>query len=119
MPDVAKTLYRLGQDRVTACGAGLTLYADEPLDHILLLVLVCASLFASGSSRTWIGVTGEPQAAANWMLSSGCIALVGALRIVGGQAFHPPIKPSIILAFDALFQGVSIAGFGLSFKETR
>jgi uncharacterized membrane protein HdeD (DUF308 family) len=62
---------------------------------------------------------GEPQAAASWMLSSGCTALVGALWIVGAQAFHTPITPSIILAFDALFQGVSIAGFGLSLKEAR
>src|ERR1700738_2792306 len=36
---------------------------------------------------------------------------LGARWIVGAQAFHTPITPSIILASDALFQGVSIAGF--------
>ncbi len=100
-------------------GAGLTLYAVEALDHILPLVLVCAFLFASGLSRIWIGVTGEPQAAASWMLSSGCIALLSVLWIAGDQAFHMPTTPSIILAFDALFQGISIAGFGLSLKDAR
>jgi uncharacterized membrane protein HdeD (DUF308 family) len=109
----------LGQDSVTARGAGLTLYADEALDHFLSLVLVCAFLFASGLSRIWIGVPGEPQAAASWMLASACIALLDALWIVGAQAFHMPTTPSIILAFDALFQGISIAGFGLSLKEAR
>jgi len=39
---------------------------------------------------------------------------LGALWIVGAQAFHTPITPSIILASDALFQGVSIAGFGVA-----
>ena len=102
---------------MTACGAGLTLYADEPLDHILSLVLVCVTRVRIVPDLD--SVTGEPQAAASWILSSGCIALVGALWIVGAQAFHTPITPSIILAFDALFQGVSLAGFGLSLKEAR
>jgi uncharacterized membrane protein HdeD (DUF308 family) len=100
-------------------GVGLTLYADEALDHILPLVLVCTFLFASGLSRIWIGVTGEPQAAASWMLSSGCIALFSVLWIAGDQAFQMPTTPSIILALDALFQGISIAGFGLSLKDAR
>ena len=104
---------------MTACGAGLTLYADEPLDHILSLVLVCAFSIRVRIVPDLDSVTGEPQAAASWILSSGCIALVGALWIVGAQAFHMPTTPSIILAFDALFQGISIAGFGLSLKEAR
>lgn len=31
---------------------------------------------------------------------------LGALWIVGAQAFHMPITPSIILALDALFQRI-------------
>jgi len=100
-------------------GAGLALYADEALDQILPLVLVCACLFASGWSRIWIGITGKPQDAASWMLSSGFIALLSAVWIAGDQAFHIPTAPSIILAFDALCQGISTACFGLSLKDAR
>jgi uncharacterized membrane protein HdeD (DUF308 family) len=96
---------------------GFVLHVDEALDHIYSLVLFCAFLFASGLSRICIGYAAEPQAAASWMLRSGCIALLAALWIIGARVLQKLTMPSNILALDILFQGISIVGFGLSLKE--
>lgn len=101
---------------VSFMAVGCVLYANEALDHSYSLVLFCTFLLASGLSRIWIGYTTEPQAA-SWILSSGSIALLAVLWIVGAQVLQISTSPSNVLAFDILFQGVSIVGFGLSLKD--
>jgi uncharacterized membrane protein HdeD (DUF308 family) len=95
-------------------GAGFSLYADGALDHNLSLVLMCGFLLSSAVTRIWIGLTASPHAAATWMLSSGCIAVVGVLWIFCAWTLHMPTASRLVLALDSALQGVSIAGFGVA-----
>ena len=96
---------------------GFVIYADDTLEDIYSVLIFFTFLCSSGLSRLYIGYTEEQQAAASWMLRSGCIALLAALWIVGARVSQISMMPSNILALDILFQGISIVGFGFSLKE--
>ncbi len=100
-------------------GVGYVFYGGETLNYNLSFVVACALLFASGWSRIWIGTMAEPGGVASWMLSSGCIALLGVFWIVGARVLSVATTPSTIVALDCIFQGISIVGFGLSLKKAH
>ena len=99
--------------------AGAALSSDENLAHISTLIYICVLLLACGAIRIWIGLTASPEDGAIWILSSGCVAALGALWIVFAWLLVVPRTAALILAFDTLFQGIAISGFGLSLRDTR
>lgn len=99
--------------------AGFVLQADRSLGQLSSLILIFSFLLASGLARIWIGLVHSPPRAANWMLSSGCIAVLASVWIAGSWILNLPTRPPLILAIDTFFQGLSIAGFGFALKEGR
>ena len=99
--------------------AGIVLYSDENLTEIPTLVCICALLLASGMTRIWIGLTASPEEGATWLLSAGCVAALSGLWIVCAWILVMPTTAALVLALDTLFQGIAIAGFGISLKQGR
>jgi len=60
-----------------------------------------------------------PEEGASWLLCSGCVAVFGGFWIAFAWLFAMPMTIALIFAFDTLFQGIAIAGFGISLKEDR
>lgn len=100
-------------------GAGFTLYIDENVTAASSLVLICSCLVASGAMRIWVGLTAEPQMGAVWILSSGCIGVLAGMWISGSWILGTSTSPALIVAFDSMFQALSIVAFGRSVGELR
>ena len=99
--------------------AGLALSWDEDLTRTLSLFYVCSLMFACAAARIWIGLTASPEEGASWLLCSGCVTVFGGFWIAFAWPFAMPMTIALIFAFDTLFQGIAIAGFGISLKEDR
>jgi uncharacterized membrane protein HdeD (DUF308 family) len=100
-------------------GVGVALSSDEAGGHASPSILFCLLLTASGVTRIWIGLTTDPRAAAMWLWSSGCVAVVGGIGAFAGWVLAAPITPQSVFAVDSLFQGISIAGFSASLRDAR
>lgn len=99
--------------------AGVALSSDENLTSISTLIFLSTFLVASGIARIWIGLTASPEDGATWILSSGCVAILSAFWIFCAWFLAMPTTAALILAFDTLFQGIAMTGYGLSLKEER
>lgn len=97
-------------------GAGVALSRFEMLRDTPSLLVFCAVLIASGMVRAWIALTASPHEGAAWIYYSGWFGVLGGGSVFAGWALETPIPPLIVLAFDSLFQGISIAGYGLALR---
>ena len=99
--------------------AGLALSCDENLTYVSSLLCVCSLMLACGAIRIWIGLTAFPEEGASWILCSGLVDVSTGIWMAVLWALAAPTTITLIFAFDTLFQGIAIAGFGLSLKEER
>lgn len=98
---------------------GLVLSGDESFTRVLSLFCVCSLLFACGAIRIWIGLTASPEEGGSWILCSGWIDVFAGFSIALVWILATTTTIALILAFDTLFQGLALAGFGASLKEGR
>lgn len=99
--------------------AGIAFYWDQNITFTLSIFCICSFIFACAATRIWIGLTASPKEGAGWLLSSGCVAVFGGFWVVFAWFLAMPRTIALIFAFDTLFQGIAIAGFGNSLKEDR
>jgi uncharacterized membrane protein HdeD (DUF308 family) len=99
--------------------AGLALSWDENLTYGLSLLYVCSLMLACGAIRIWIGLTASPDEGASWILCSGWVDVCTGIWIALLWLLAAQMTIAVIFAFDTLFQGIAIAGFGISLKEDR
>ncbi|WP_440640888.1 hypothetical protein ACSHT2_06670 [Bradyrhizobium sp. PUT101] len=99
--------------------AGLALSWDENLTSASSLFCVCSLMISCGAIRIWIGLTAFPEEGASWILCSGLVDVCTGLWIALLWLLSTQTTVALIFAFDTLFQGMAIAGYGLSLKEER
>jgi uncharacterized membrane protein HdeD (DUF308 family) len=99
--------------------AGVALSWDENLAHASSLLCVCSLMLACGAIRIWIGLTAFPEEGASWILCSGLVDVCTGIWIALLWLLAAPATTALIFAFDTLFQGMAIAGFGISLKDER
>ena len=84
-----------------------------------MLLYVCSLMLACGTIRIWIGLTASPDEGASWILCSGWVDVCTGIWIALLWLLAAQMTIAVIFAFDTLFQGIAIAGFGISLKEDR
>lgn len=97
--------------------AGLVLSEDGNFTRALSLFCVCSLMLACGAIRIWTGLTASPEEGASWILCSGWVDIFAGLSIAFVWFVATPTTIALILAFDTLFQGIAIVGFGISLKQ--
>lgn len=99
--------------------AGVVFSLDENLSSVSSLLCVFSLMFACGAIRIWIGLTASPYEGASWIFCSGWVGVCSGIWIALLWLLAAQTTIALIFAFDTLFQGIAIAGFGISLKEDR
>lgn len=81
-------------------------------------VVFCALLLATAILRLWIGATLVQWNGRSYLLASGLTGLFCTGWAVATRLTSSPTSPDFILAVDLLITGLSIAGLGLSLRQS-
>lgn len=99
-------------------GAGLAVFYDPLFAARLLVLLLAASLAASGLFRLAVAA-GERARGWGWLLLSGSVSIVAALAIGLGWPGNSLWLLGFILAFDLAMQGIALLLVGRALRTTR
>ncbi len=94
----------------------LALY--DPLAGAAVLTLVFgAFLIAAGALRLWIWSQHRAQGGWPWLAASGFITLLAGVLVASGWPANSVWVLGVLLAFDLLFQGLSVLMLGLALRR--
>ncbi len=74
------------------------------------------TLIASGALRIWSSFQLRPNTGWGWVLASGAVTLLAGIVLVGGWPVNTVWLLGMYLAFDLIFQGFAMLGFGFALK---
>jgi len=97
--------------------AGALVWYDPVAGAAALTLLLGAVLIASGCLRLYIWLNHRSQRGWRWLLLSAAITLLAGLLVVVGWPGNSLWLLGIVLAFDLLFQGLTLVMLGLALRR--
>ncbi|MDX3905520.1 MAG: HdeD family acid-resistance protein [Pigmentiphaga sp.] len=97
---------------------GLALY-NPIAGAAVLTLLLGAFLIAAGALRLWIWFQHRSQHGWGWLALSGAITLLAGVLIAIGWPANSLWILGLLLAFDLLFQGITLVLLGLALRKGR
>ncbi|MGP4689386.1 hypothetical protein ACSV5K_23795 [Agrobacterium pusense] len=99
-------------------GLGLVIAKDPMLAATSSFIIFCGLLITTAALTTWIGMTLNLAGGRSWMMAGGLTSLLNVVVPIVSRSTVLIVKPDIVLAVNLFLLGVSIAGYGLSIKNT-
>lgn len=97
--------------------AGAIAIYNPVVGAAVLTLVFGAFLLASGALRLWIWSQNRAQQGWQWLSFSGFITLLAGVLIAAGWPGNSLWVLGLLLAFDLLFQGVSLLMLGLALRR--
>lgn len=99
--------------------AGFIAITNPVVGAAVLTLLFGATLIAAGALRLWIWSQNRGQSGWQWLLLSGFVTLLAGVLIAAGWPGNSLWILGLLLAFDLLFQGISVLMVGLALSAQR
>lgn len=99
--------------------AGLLALYNPLTGAAILTLLLGALLIASGALRLWIWFNNRGQKGWQWLALSGLVTLLAGILISAGWPENSLWILGLLLAFDLLFQGITLIMLGLALRQGR